>query len=479
MRYLSPTLVGFGLSAGVFIIYLVVLRDTPLELALISIMIMFLVLCIARPVIGILGVLAFAFVNPSLLPSIGEFGEFSLRYMDLALSFAALSIFSKMCLTRQGWKVSRNAISVFRAILLFVAYIGTSLLWVWYLTPSALVSSTASFARLIVVVLIGLLIYGTITNQRELMWLKRGLVLFMVTSVLIGIPEVFWETRPGRVGGILGVNTYGLVSGLLLLYGFAGCRCAKLSGRVLFVVLGLTGLMLSKSVSSILGTFGALFFLAIRGLNPAGGRLAAPRVAVTLVVGVALVAIAGGLIWLLRGRDVEGIIRMSGGSLAQRYMIFRAGLEIFFQHPLFGVGWQASTTEYYIGSWELNRKLMAIFGGLPEDHFFVDDPTSLHNMYIQMLAELGIIGFGLLLWVMVKVGSLSSQVLSLARQCGGVESLARFCVAALICLLIWWNTNPLYGGQTETILAVTFVALICKILDLSCPPETNWLRREL
>jgi O-antigen ligase len=185
-----------------------------------------------------------------------------------------------------------------------------------------------------------------------------------------------------------------------------------------------------------------------------------------LAIGTGMSMIAALVIWTLRPGDVVDLMDESGGSFTHRLMIADAGLRIFRDHPVLGVGWQASATEAVVGTPTLNAALMQTFENLPTHYFFLEKPTSLHNMYIQLLAELGLIGFALFVRGSVRVGQAVKVILREIPAESPDKMWARFYTLGLVFLLIWWNTNPLYGGQTESLLAFTFLGALASISHL-------------
>ena len=72
-------------------------------------------------------------------------------------------------------------------------------------------------------------------------------------------------------------------------------------------------------------------------------------------------------------------------------MLATAGLELFVDNPIAGVGWQRSPE--VINDPELNAQLRRRFGSAINPEFLPDqNPTSVHNAYIQVVAEAGLIG---------------------------------------------------------------------------------------
>jgi hypothetical protein len=84
-------------------------------------------------------------------------------------------------------------------------------------------------------------------------------------------------------------------------------------------------------------------------------------------------------------------------------------------------------------------------------------------MYIQLLAELGLIGFSLFVRGGVRIGFTVNAILRGIPAQSPDKMRARFYTLGLVFLLIWWNTNPLYGGQTESLLAFTFLGALAAV----------------
>jgi O-antigen ligase len=424
-------------------------------------------LCLVRPVLASSFVMGFTFINPNLLPPIAEVGQFTIRYVDGATVLSAVVIFLRLAVQRselldQEWWI------IFKPLFPFLVYVGMSIGLVWVYVPDVLEASFASYARLMVTVLLGLLIYMNLRHERDVRLFTRLIVVFAVPSIIVGTWEALASSQreavaTSRYGGLLGINTLGLVAGLMVLWAVIACmnRGSMLSWVVMLIV-GLLGLFLSKSVSSTLATiWSILFFWIVFSRRKRSARSTWP---LWLVLGgVVGIALAMWALWLLRPSDFYGLVNLAGGSLSQRVMIAYGALLIFLSHPLFGVGWQASSTEALIGDQNLNEVLMRAFPQLPAHYFFLERPTSLHNLYMQLLAELGIVGFLLFIYGVVRVWKEVAGILRRIPHPSPFRRIALFSALGLVYLLIWWNTNPLFGGQTESILAVTFLSLLAAL----------------
>lgn len=457
---------AFAIAGGALTGWMVVSRQF-LEIEIFALVAVTLVV-LARPVLGVVATLAFSFVNPNLLPPLGEVGPFTFRIPDAVMGILLTAILFRSLSTGK-LKYAREWWLVFSPLVGFVLYIGASLVLVALYVPSFLLDAVASYARLIDTMAFAWLLVVSVRREKDLDILMRSVIALSVMSVGIGGWEAWSKGEvqgvlAGRFGGLLGINAFGLVSGLLVLYGFIACLFRQaFSAWRLPAVLGLIGLILSKSVSSTLATFGSL--ATGWALSKKGGLLKGRtmRVAMAAAIGIPLLIAA---VWVLRPSDAQGLVTLEGGSLAQRLMIGYVGLKIFAEHPIFGVGWQASGTSIFIGDPELNAVLMAAFPKLPRHYFFLERTTSLHNMYIQILAELGLVGFGLFMYGVIGTGKVVIRILRELPEQSPYKRWATFCALGLVYLLIWWNTNPLYGGQTESILAFSFLSVLAVLWRL-------------
>ncbi|MEM1540880.1 MAG: O-antigen ligase family protein [Candidatus Bathyarchaeia archaeon] len=419
-----------------------------------------------RPVLVASVAIAFTFINPSLLPPVIEFGELTVRWIDISLVALCYILFLRTCMLRRlaglkEWK------KVFKPVLILIGYIGLSLLWVWLKTPDLFGVSFASFLRLGMTVFLGWLIFLSVSDEKDLYLLKHFFLIGLLGTFGIGL----WEAAKmgllaRRYGGLLGVNSFGLISGLLVLYGWLKWRENHHIDGICIAALGVLGLIASKSASSILATS---VTVALVWAGRKGFRLFySYRFLRNAIIGVVFIGLSVLSIWWLRRSDVEGLLELAGGSFAQRLMIAYAALLIFSRNPLLGTGWQASGSHIYIGDPNLNVALMNKFASLPQHYFFIERPTSLHNMYLQLLAELGIVGFCIFLFAFVRLYKTFKEWLPDIRKVLPQQSLwAHFACMGLVFLLVWWNTNPLYGGQTESLLVVFFLSLLASIKRLS------------
>jgi O-antigen ligase len=171
-------------------------------------------------------------------------------------------------------------------------------------------------------------------------------------------------------------------------------------------------------VAGIAGAVG----VTVSGSAAAGLGLGAATVAVLLVAAyrrslsvrqaLAALAIVGSVaigILVMRGGDVDQFVRFLGirdqdrsaqenvQTYVQRTMLAYLGWRIFLDHPFVGAGWQASAKEEQVYGDYLDDARRE-FPDTPEEAFPTPErPYGVQNAYIQALADLGIIGFLLLM----------------------------------------------------------------------------------
>jgi O-antigen ligase len=424
----------------------------------------FLLLMVLRPVLAGVAVLIFAFVNPSLIPPLTELGELSLRHVDVVFCLFVCVVCGRL-VVQHSKKVTAEFRKLFVPLLPFLLYVGASLAVVRITVPEFFAAALASYLRLLSTAMFAFWLHLALRERSDMVIFHRGLIILCAGAVIIGGWEAWAgissgpvDSFGGRFGGLMGYGTLGLVSGLLVVY--AVLRRERPSHPVWWIAalaLGLLGLFLAKSASSILATAGtsSVYVVAMRSQRAQGTHLMR-----WLAIGGGMVMIAALAIWTLRPGDTVNLMDGSSGSFAHRLMIADAGLRIFREHPVVGVGWQASATEAVVGTPTLNATLMQTFKNLPTHYFFLEKPTSLHNMYIQLLAELGLIGFALFVRGGARVGQAVKAILRDIPAASPDKMWARFYALGLVFLLIWWNTNPLYGGQTESLLAFAFLGAL-------------------
>ena len=455
----------FGIAIGLLTPIAVeqVAGGKNLWLALVPLALPVLLVMALRPVLGAAAVIGFGFVNPSLLPPLIEVGPLSLRSVD-----GVFCLFIGMVLARSV--ISRRAAilievrELFAPLMLFLLYIGLSLVFVRISAPDFIGASVASYMRLMLTAAFVPALCVTVRDKWDIEFLNKALIFFAMATVVVGSARVWTggdAVLAGRSGGVIGIGALGLVSGLLIIYAAIERDGKRRSMAWIFsLAVGLLGLYLAKTASA------AIAVAATAGLYFASMRSRRFDLVRWAVVGTIMTTAAALAVWTARPDDVSGLVNSGGGSFAQRLMIAYTGISIFLDNPLIGVGWQASTAEAVIGSPAAIASVRDRFPQLVPENLLFTPPSTLHNMYIQFLAELGIIGFALFGWVCLRTGRKVARIVKSIPAESPYRVWAQFYALGLIYLLIWWNNSALFGGQIEALLAFTFLALLANVAQL-------------
>ena len=348
-------------------------------------------------------------------------------------------------------------------VLLFLAYAGLTLLYVAAVDPGRLTVSFVSWLRLVETVSIGWFAVAFLRTTRDVTLVLGAIALAGAIAIVLALAGAAGDpdaTLLGeRGGGVVNPNVLGLVSGLLVLMGTFGALGPSLFHRVPLSALG------SGGPGAV-----PIGRIACRHKRrpPAGadihGRspkrvIAAPALRAAIALGVGVV-LAYGLASVIRPDNLPTSQNFRESSAGQRTVLAAAGLEIAERHPVIGVGWRRSDEPEVIGDAELNAELRARFPDTQSDYFPDVSPASVHNAYIQVAADLGLIGLGLFLLMLASLGRDIFNVLKRVPRAAREHARLWFMAWGLVLVLIWKNDNPIYGGQADTVIPVLFVGAI-------------------
>jgi O-antigen ligase len=254
----------------------------------------------------------------------------------------------------------------------------------------------------------------------------------------VGLVDEFEGKRPGqREPSFVGIHDFAALSGAVLLLGLfvvVATDDRLLGGRrwtQLSIAAGSLGVILSGAMTGVVGVWLAIAVL----LTSVGRRHALAARRVLIVLGVAVIVAAGTA--TMRATAIERFAEFLGlrdrteetgvQSYAQRTVLLYLGGRIWLDHPVLGIGWQGSYEEWAYGPYLEDAH--ARFPDEPEEAFPSPDPKrqwGIQNLYLQTLAELGLVGGALL------VGLFSSAALAAVR---GARS-SPVPLVGLTCLLV-------------------------------------------
>jgi hypothetical protein len=348
---------------------------------------------------------------------------------------------------RLSWRIAGA-----RGLLLIVAWVLVATgVAAWY-EPAFAVGALASAGRLSLTLLLAWITAGLIRDWRDAKQLLQ--ITTIVGSVAVGFIIVQAIETGARTGALGGPNSAGIVAGFLVLA--AWCR-PLWPGRIRVLVgaLGIAGLIATQSVASIVATAVAL---TLR--ERSGGRLRAP---IAIRAGIAA-AIAFVVVSSLRPETLPWNPEYRVGSAALRQTAGYAGLVTFARHPLLGVGWQRSGRAGVINDPEV---IEAVRGRFPDLRGYAEASpegvTSVHSLYSQVAAEGGLLGLSLVGAAFIAIGVETRRILRRARSSPKTGPLAALGARSLVLLAVWWNDNPLFGGQPETMLLALTLGLLSAV----------------
>ncbi len=235
----------------------------------------------------------------------------------------------------------------------------------------------------LLILLLVFLLPALLTNFRRLRHAVAALILGGVITSAYGI-GYYMNDPSTRLGGFVGnyMSTAGILM-ILLLVSFGILFRGRVGGALEWIVIGaipvlLVALYLTNTRGAWIGFIAGLAFMAL---------VASRRLLLVPVLFVALLmAVPGGA----RSTALSAV-EPGNSRNRERLFMWKAGLEIFRDHPLVGVG-LAGMRETYLNYRDPRAKEKAVH---------------LHSVPIQVLASSGIVGFAawaylfgsLLLWL--------------------------------------------------------------------------------
>lgn len=221
----------------------------------------------------------------------------------------------------------------------------------------------------------------------------------------LGVVSEFEGKRPGqREPSFVGIHDFAALGGAALALGLAGLVLAR--GRPLpaswtapALATGGLGVVLSGAMTGVAGvwlaTVALLLLAGARGALSRRGALAAVALVLAVTAGTAVMRAEA----IQRFAEFVGIrdrVEDTGAeSYPQRALLAYIGARIWLDRPVTGVGWLASDEEWAYGPHldDARRR----FPDQPADAFpSPEHPWGVQNLYVQVLADLGVIGFGAL-----------------------------------------------------------------------------------
>ena len=414
------------------------------------------VLGIWAPSVGLALPLVAVFIHLERLPVLYTVHSADLRLTDAWLIAFVLGLGIRLLLKRV--QLSFWVFRLLWPLALLLVWIGLSVVGVYVRFPYLVVRSLVAYIRLLVTSLYLVGAYLSIRNSRDAWivsgWLVLGstVVLWVMlrqwaSNVIRGshtIHYLIWVSSSWRYGSIVSYNTVGLLASLLAVVSFIMLFAIRSKWRwlaILFLIASLLSLWLVKSRASALGLVVSLsLYLLYRFRDHLKYAL------------VGIVVLLGGflLLWNTRSPVLQGDL-----GLGNRGLYFADALKVFLHYPLIGAGWEVN-----------GRAIAGDVTKVASGYVYIAP----HNSYVQILAELGVIGFILLILSGWQIGR---YVVAALRACKSESLKAALTIWSfvVVTILVWLNGNAIYGGNAEIILLFTSLGVIVSLVEQVLHPE--------
>lgn len=402
---LAATALAVGLLAGI----------EPVAAIVAALGLAFVLVLIADVAVGLCLFVVLAFLE--VLPALGTAVSF-IKLAGLALALSWLATVSNR--DGRGRDLLTDHPSFSFVLAAFVTWAGLSVVW-----AESTGDSVVSAFRWGLSLFLFVIVYTAVREPRHAIWVVATFVTGAVLAAAYGILVPPEADASGRLTGTIGdANELAavLVAGVVLSIALVGMAVRSPVLRVTAVVAGAVcaaGLVLTLSRTGLVG----LGFAILAGMC-IGGRW---RPTLVMLGVLAVLGVTAYFAAFAPEEARERVTRLDGGT--GRTDIWKVGWRMVEDKPIIGVG----TGNFAISS--IHYLLEP--GAIERDEFIVDDAKVAHNVYLQVLAELGVVG--LLMFLAVLAFALRSAAQAAARfnASGNVqmEILARAVFVAIVTLL--------------------------------------------
>lgn len=374
----------------------------------------------ADPRIGLLAALAVTFVGVVLTNlQLGFAAMVMFAYLEvltvlggvsIAKVAGALIVVAWIAVSSIRGRAARNFFTERPGLMyLLVAFLGwNAMSLAWSQSPPLALESVVRYTLNAFLIPIA---FTAIRNRRDAVLILGAIVVgscVAAVSAILAPPLAEPSGSTGRVTGTVGDPNElaaGLIVGLALAVAFAVNRHIAAPLRRLAVVaaaLCLTGILFSLSRGGLIGVAGALVIAVL-----AGGRWRG-RV-LTLCVTVAVLAV-GYFVFFASLPAKERVENIGGGGGTGRLDLWTVGLRMIEAHPLNGVGsgqFADSSVHYLLRP-----------GLIESGQFILSTPKVAHNTYLNVTAEVGIVGGVLFVAILLFCVGCTLLAVRRARQAG-------------------------------------------------------------
>ena len=285
-----------------------------------------------------------------------------------------------------------------------------------------------------------------VRSTRDVVPVLRALVVWSLAATtwgllqFAGVVAEFQGKRPGqREPSFVGIHDFAALSGAVLALGTIGLAAGDgrpVGRRFCAVALaaGALGIVCSGAMTGVGGVWlaAAAVLLAVRGWGLLRGRRALAVVAIVLLVTAGTAAMRATT--LERFAEFLGLrdrIEDTGvESYAQRTLLAYIGGRIWLEHPVTGVGWQASSEEWAYAPYLADAR--ARFPDEPAEAYpSPERPWGIQTLYLQVAADLGLVG------IVAVVGLAAAGLATAARGIRGSPAALTGLAFVLVAAGVW------------------------------------------
>ncbi|MEA2431384.1 MAG: hypothetical protein QOI19_1857, partial [Thermoleophilaceae bacterium] len=356
-----------------------------------------------------------AFIN--IIPETGSV----LSFDKVAGGLLALSWMATVVSRKEARKAFISAHPLFFALLVFfLSWAVLSLTWAE--DPA---TGAASVSRYILNAFLFLIVFTAVRERKHVIWLLSAFVIASTLSAAYGLIVPPTPGSEDRLAGTIGepnqlaaVLVAGLVISLALAVVIKGQPLARI-GLVVAAVLCLVCNFLTLSRAGLIALLVAMLVLPL-----VAGRW---RAVATVFAALTLLSLVGFFSLVATPDQRARVTEVNGGS--GRSDIWTVGWRMVQAHPVKGIGvgqFQTSAVHYLLAP-----------GTIKRSDLIVDRPKVAHNIYLQVFAEMGIVG---LLGLLAVLGfslrcALRAAHIFERRRDFGMEVISRAVFVGLIGIL--------------------------------------------
>jgi O-antigen ligase len=341
-----------------------------------------------------------------------------------------------------------------RQLAVFLGALGLSLLPLLVLHPHDFFNPFVSWLRLVQTFSLAWLVPYVVRRASDRRFLLGAITWSCAAELTRALTfAVIHAHLTTRLTGGNTTDTEGLLAAVVIVSVIYGGFPKRRWVRLGLLALAITALALTRSVGAIVAVGLVVALMQPTGRDDVANRsLLRPLRLLMLGVVVAFALVS------LRPQNLPGSTTFTGSTTTHRLIAATAGVVIFSHHPILGVGFQRSALPSVIGSSQVTGPLHRLFPNSPAALFPDKNNISVHNAYVQTAAEDGIVG----LLALIAAGfAMRKRLRTLRRSLvTDVDRVTfQWAFAILVVVLIWWNDNPLYGAQPETLITAAVIGL--------------------